>query len=169
MGLKKQAGKWQKVLISFLAPALAIFFVGMLFLRSEILRPGGLWLEKPNMGAVITKDQITLKFSAYSYTLSMLDRVELLYWYEGIGQREWKKLCVFQPHDDRIYSCNFDFVQLKAPVGKKILVSFNAYGVLMREGAIGNILMNYKFAPDGWSCFYWQRKAVHNPCGTGYP
>ena len=168
--LKIQAGRqWRKVLITFLPPTLAILFTALLIFQSAILRPGGIWLEKPHMGTVIAQDHVPIRFSAYSYTLLPLDRVELLYWYEGIDQHEWKKLCVFQPRDDKIYSCNFDFVKLQAPVGQKILLSFNVYGVLTRGGEIGNILMNYKLAPDGWSCFYWQRQAVDNPCGTGYP
>lgn len=169
MKLKRRAGKSRKVLIPFLALTLAIFFATFLIFQSEMLRPGGIWVKKPDRGTVITKDQVTLQFSAYSYTLLPLDRVEMLYWYEGINQSVWNKLCVFQPHDNKTYTCNFDFIKLKAPVGKKILVSFDAYGVLMRESAIGGALRNYTFAPDGWSCFYWLQKAVSNPCGKGYP
>ena len=164
MELKKRERVWQKVLITFLTPTLAIFFTGLLISRSGMLQPGGVWLEKPDTGNVITTNQITLKFSAYSYTSLPLEKVEGLYWYEGINQHAWNKLCVFQPRDDRTYTCNFDFAQLKVPVGKKILVSFNVYGVLTRESAIGSMLVNYKFAPDGWSCFYWQQKDVSNPC-----
>jgi hypothetical protein len=91
------------------------------------------------------------------------------YWYQGIDLHVWKKLCVFQPRENKIYTCDFNFTTVKAPIGKKILVTFDVYGMLMREGTIGSLLMNYHMAPDGWGCFYWQQKAVANPCGTGYP
>jgi hypothetical protein len=134
-----------------------------------MLRPGGIWLEKPDMGNVITKNQVTLKLSAYSYTLLPLDRVEVRYWYQGIDPRVWKTLCVFQPHEDQTYTCAFNFLTVKAPAGKKILVTFAVYGILMREHTIGNLLTNYHVAPAGWVCFYWQQKDVANRCTAGYP
>ncbi len=117
---------------------------------------------------MITKNQVTLKLSAYSYTLLPLDRVEVRYWYQGIDQHVWKKLCVLRPREDKIYTCDFNFMTVKAPVGKKILVTFAVYGILMRVPAIGSRLSNYSVAPDGSSCFYWQQKDVVNPCEAGY-
>lgn len=165
----RREGKWRRVVIPFLAPALAIFFTGFLIFHSEVLRPGGIWLEKPDTGNVITKNSITLKLSAYSYTFLPLERIEVVYWHDGINRSVWNKLCVFQPRSDKTYTCDFDFIQLKVPVGKKILVSFDVYGILMNEGVIGRILANYKLAPDGWSCFYLKKIDVDNPCGRGYP
>ncbi len=161
--------KWRRVVVTFLAPALAIFFTGFLIFQSDVLRPGGIWLEKPDTGNVITKNHITLKLSAYSFTVLPLERVVVTYWHDGINRRVWNKLCVFQPRSDQTYTCDFDFVQLKAPVGKKILVSFEVYGILMNEDPIGRILANYNEAPDGWGCFYWKQIDVVNPCGRGYP
>lgn len=161
--------KWRRVGITFLAPALAIFFIGFLIFQSEILRPGGIWLQKPDTGNVITKNRITLTLSAYSYTFLPLDRIVVTYWHEGINLRAWNKLCVFQPRSDKIYTCDFDFIKLKVPLDKKILVSFEVYGILMRENTIGHILVNYNMAPAGWGCFYWKKIDVGNPCGRGYP
>ena len=161
--------KWRRVVISFLAPALAIFFAGFLIFQSEVLRPGGIWLQKPDAGKVITKNRVMLKLSAYSYTFLPLDRVVVTYWYEGINPQVWNKLCVLQPRSDKTYTCDFDFIKLKAPVGKKILVSFEVYGILMNADTIGRILVDYNVAPDGWGCFNWKKKDVGNPCGRGYP
>ncbi len=161
--------KWRRVVITFLPPTLAIFFTGFLIFQSEVLRPGGIWLEKPDPGNVITKNSITLKLSAYSYTFLPLDRVEVTYWYEGINPRVWNKLCVLQPRSDRTYTCDFDFIKLNVPVGKKILVSFDVYGILMNADVIGRILVNYNLSPNGESCFYWKKIDVGNPCGRGYP
>ena len=169
MELTRRKGKWRRVVITFLAPALAIFFTGFLIFQSGVLRPGGIWLEKPDRGNVITKNRITLKLSAYSYTFLPLDRVVVTYWYEGIHLYVWNKLCVLRPRSDKTYTCDFDFIKLKAPVGKKILVSFEVYGILMHADAIGRILVNYNVAPDGWGCFYWKNTDVGNPCGRGYP
>lgn len=166
--LTKRKRKWQKVLITVLPIVAALIFVGVLILQSEILRPGGLWIDKPK-GNVITDNHLTLKMSAYSYTVFPLDRIEVHYWFEGINLYVWKKLCVLQPREDRTYTCDFNFMTLNAPVGKKILISFEAYGVLMREPTVGNLLANYRIAPDGWGCFYWQEQDVANPCGRGYP
>jgi hypothetical protein len=163
----RRKSKWQEVLITVLPLVLALLFAGVLILRSELLRPGGVWLEKPYRGSVLTKNQLTLKLSAYSYTLLPLDRVEVRYWYQGIDQHVWKMLCVFQPREDKIYTCDFNFMTVKAPVGKKILVTFAVYGILMREPAIGSRLTNYSEAPDGWVCIYWQQKDVVNPCEVG--
>jgi hypothetical protein len=172
----RHESKWQRVrgpvpylLINVLPIVLVLLFVAVLILRSEILRPGGIWVKKPDTGNVITDNRVTLKLSAYSYTMLPLDRVEVRYWFEGINRQVWKMLCTFQPREDKMYVCDFDFLALKAPVGKKILVSFDAYGILMREHTIGNLLSNYHVAPDGWACFYWQQKDVANPCGAGYP
>jgi hypothetical protein len=79
--------KWRRVGITFLAPALALFFIGFLIFQSEILRPGGIWLQKPDTGNVITKNRITLTLSAYSYTFLPLDRIVVTYWHEGINLR----------------------------------------------------------------------------------
>ena len=161
--------KWRRVAITFLAPALAIFLTGFLILQSDVLQPGGMWLEKPDQGTVITKNRIALKLSAYSFTFLPLDRVVVTYWQEGINQRVWNRLCVFQPRNDNTYTCDFDFIKLKVPVGKKILVNFEVYGILMNAGVIGRILVNYNAAPNGWLCFYWKQIDIGNPCGRGYP
>jgi hypothetical protein len=161
--------KWRRVVNTFLAPALAIFFVWFLIFQSEILRPGGIWLEKPHTGNVITKNRITLQLTAYSYAFLPLDRVELTYWHDGINRQVWNKLCVLQPRSDKTYTCDFDFIKLKAPVGKKILVGFEVDGILENKGVIGLIFVNYNLSPDGWGCFYWKQKDVANPCGRGYP
>ncbi len=166
---KRRERKWPKVLITVLPLVLVLLFAGALILGSEMLRPGGVWLEKPDKGNVITKNQVTFKLSAYSYTFLPLDRVEVRYWYQGIDQHVWKKLCVLRPREDKIYTCDFNFMTVKAPVGKKILVSFAVYGILMREHILGDLLTNYHTVPDGWSCFYWQQKDVEDPCGAGYP
>ncbi len=161
--------KWRRAVITFLAPAFAIFFAGFLIFQSDVLQPGGIWLEKPDMGNVITKNRITLKLSAYSYTSLPLDKVVVTYWHEGINPHMWNKLCVLQPHSDKTYTCDFDFAKLKVSIGKKILVSFGVYGILMNADSIGRILVNYNLSPDGWSCFYWKKIDVSNPCGRGYP
>src|SRR6266480_7944156 len=138
----RQEGKREKVVITFLAPALAIFFAAFLIFHSGVLRPGGIWLKKPDTGNVITENRITLKLSAYSYTLLPLDRVEVVYWHEGINSHTWNKLCVLQPRSDRTYTCDFDFSKLRVPVGKKILISFDVYGILMNKDIIGRVLVN---------------------------
>jgi len=165
----RQEGKREKVVITFLAPALAIFFAGFLIFHSGVLQPGGIWLEKPDTGNVITKNRITLKLSAYSYTFLSLERVEVVYWRQGVNSHVWNKLCVLQPRSDRIYTCDFDFSKLRVPEGKKILISFNVYGILMNEGIIGSVLANYSVAPAGWGCFYWKKIDVGSPCKRGYP
>lgn len=156
--------KWRRVINTFLPPALAIIFVVFLIIQSGIIRPGGIWLKKPVSGNVITQNRIELQLSAYSFTFLPLERVEVTYWYEGINWKEWDKLCVLQPRNDKTYTCDFDFVKSKAPVGKKMLVNFHVYGALMNMGPIGHILVNYNLSPDGWGCFYWKKIDVGNPC-----
>jgi hypothetical protein len=166
---RRREQKWSRAGITLLAPALAIFFTGFLIFQSGILRPGGLWLEKPDTGNVITTNQITLKLSAYSYTFLPLERVVVTYWHEGINPQAWNRLCVLAPRSDKTYMCEFDFIQLKVPVGKKILVSFEVYGILMKANVIRPMLVNYTLSPAGWGCFYWKQIDVGNPCGRGYP
>jgi cytochrome c biogenesis factor len=62
--LTRRKRKSQQVLITVLPIILALLFAGVLILRSGILQPGGIWLEKPDAGNVITKDHVTLKLSA---------------------------------------------------------------------------------------------------------
>jgi hypothetical protein len=61
MEATRREGKWSRVVITFLAPALAIFFTGSLIFQSGFLRPGGIWLQKPDMGNVITQIVFSLK------------------------------------------------------------------------------------------------------------
>jgi hypothetical protein len=93
----------------------------------------------------------------------------MTYWHDGINRQVWNKLCVLQPRSDETYTCDFDFIKLKAPVGKKILVGFEVDGILENKGVIGRIFVNYNLSPDGWGCFYWKQKDVANPCRRGYP
>ncbi|HSW88031.1 MAG TPA: hypothetical protein VLG12_02610 [Candidatus Saccharimonadales bacterium] len=129
---------------------------------SKMIQPGGIWLQKPISGSVIQENSITLKIRAYSNTFIPLDRIEVTYEFGGNWYKDQD--CVFKPTTNKDYTCILDFKKLGIPLGRRVHISFDVYGILMKIPWIGTLLVNYNLSPNGEDCFYWKQSDLHNPC-----